>query len=121
MGSTNTPDGLGEAGKRLWESVTADVELRADELRILEDAAREADLIEILDVCLTVDLKAGNIKTKGSMGQEVVNPLISEVRQHRTTMRALLAQLKLSDADTPEGRSHSARAAANARWNKRTG
>jgi hypothetical protein len=58
---------------------------------------------------------------RGSQGQDVINPLISELRQHRSTLAALLRQLKLPDdsASAAEARSTSARAAANARWSRR--
>jgi hypothetical protein len=58
---------------------------------------------------------------RGSQGQDVINPLISELRQHRATLASLLRQLKLPDESTrlAEARSTSARAAANARWSRR--
>lgn len=116
------PAGLSGAGSALWEDVTASFALRADERRVLEAAAREADLIAVLDAGL-VD---ADLMVRGSQGQQVINPLISEVRQHRATMARLLAQLHLPDEDSGEGagvgpqaRSSSARALANARWSKR--
>ena len=39
------PAGLGAAGRRLWRDVTAEFDPRGDELRILEEACREVDLI----------------------------------------------------------------------------
>lgn len=110
------PSGLGNAGKRLWQSIAAKYELRADELRVLEDAAREADLVETLNAGMT----GAPLLVKGSQGQDVINPLISELRQHRATLAALLRQLKLpDDSASSEARSTSARAAANARWSRR--
>jgi hypothetical protein len=50
----------------------------------------------------------------------VINPLISELRQHRSTLASLLRQLKLPDESvSAEARSTAARAAANARWSRR--
>jgi hypothetical protein len=116
------PEGLGGKGKSLWRGIAGPNkwELRADELRVLEDACREADLIAILDAGM-VDAP---LFTTGSQGQDVINPLISELRQHRMTLRALLAQLKLPDVDADASvvageRSSKARAAANSRWSKR--
>jgi hypothetical protein len=34
---------------------------------------------------------------RGSQGQKVINPLISELRQYRASRAALLRQLKLPD------------------------
>lgn len=110
------PNGLSDAGAGLWSDVTGKYDLRADELRVLQDACREADLIDDL----TEALVGSDRIVRGSQGQPVINPLISEVRQHRTALAGLLRQLKLPDeSDTQEARSAQAREAANARWSKR--
>lgn len=110
------PKGLDESGLRLWNAVVGEYNLRIDELRILEDASREADLIEQL----RQGLAGEPLTVRGSMGQTVTHPLITEVRQHRATLAALLGKLKLSDGQNAEGagttRATTARAAANARW-----
>ncbi|PQP24153.1 hypothetical protein [Rhodococcus opacus] len=116
MAGQDAPKGIGEAGEKLWRAIEDRWELRPDELRILEDACREADLIDTLNLEATV----ADFIVKGSQGQPVINPLISELRQHRSTLASLLKQLKLPDeTDTAESRSTQARAAVNARWNKR--
>ena len=46
-----------------------------------------ADLQERLEEAL----KDADLLVRGSMGQEVANPLIGEVRQHRTTINTLMA------------------------------
>jgi hypothetical protein len=110
------PSGLGESGRRLWSEISGKYGLRADEARVLEDAAREADLIATLDA----GMAGQSLLVRGSQGQDVINPLISELRQHRATLAALLRQLKLPDeAADAAARSNSARAAANARWSRR--
>jgi uncharacterized protein YejL (UPF0352 family) len=112
----STPTGLGRDGLDLWNKITADNVLRPDEERVLEDAAREADIIALME---KERAKASfRLIVKGSMGQDVINPLISELRQHRSTLASLLKALKLTD-DSPEARSTAARAAANARWSRR--
>jgi hypothetical protein len=113
------PKGLRPGGRKLWTDIVGQWDLRPDELRVLREAAREVDLIDALELALSKDA----IMIAGSMGQRVVNPLITELRQHRGTLAALLRQLKLPDADGGEGekeaRSTAARAAANARWSTR--
>jgi len=119
MQTPKAPANLDERGAQFWRDVAGNFRLRPDELRTLEDACREIDLIErmndkIRDVDLTVS---------GSMGQLVANPLVQEVRQHRAILSRLLASLKLPDesggAAAAATRSESARAAAVARWGKR--
>lgn len=117
------PRGLKTAGRTLWKSISEEWDLRPDELRILGDAAREADIIERLEK----GLENAPLTAYGSQGQEVIHPLFSEIRQHRATLASLLRQLKLTEPDEESGsgeggvvkpmsRTDSARKAAQARW-----
>jgi len=117
------PRGLGSGGKRLWAAVAGRYELRADELRTLEDAAQEADLIDEM----TAEQRGQPKTVKGSMGQVVAAPLVSELRQHRATLNTLLRSLKLPEVDAAAvaeqaaaraGESERKRAAAVARWSR---
>ena len=111
------PAGLGESGAELWTSIAGTYTLRADELRVLQDACRQADLIAELE-----EARRGEpLTTRGSMGQDVINPYISELRAHRTVLSNLLKTLKLpEDANTTARKntrtSEQARKAARARW-----
>lgn len=118
---SQAPDGLGRAGSRLWESIAGAYELRADEVSLLEDACREKDIVARLEEALA----DAPLTVKGSMGQEVASPLVSEVRQHRTTLASLLKALKLPDSPAGAQRrkaevSEKAREAARARWGTRS-
>ncbi|HVV11589.1 hypothetical protein [Amycolatopsis sp.] len=117
------PRGLKTAGRNLWKGISEEWDLRPDELRILEDAAREADIIERLQK----GLETAPLTAYGSQGQEVIHPLFAEIRQHRATLAALMRQLKLTEPDEESGaagggtvkpmsRTDSARKAAQARW-----
>ena len=64
-------------------------DLRADEKVLLEQACREADLIAALDD----ELRFASFVVSGSQGQQVANPLLTEIRQHRSTYAALMARL----------------------------
>jgi hypothetical protein len=115
------PTGLGPKSRKLWRAITGDYDLRVDELRVLEDACREIDLIDRLET----ELRDSPLMVKGSMGQKVASPLVQELRQHRAVLARLLAQLKLPDdtseqaGQTPESsRSTAARTAATARWSR---
>lgn len=121
--AATAPKGLGTKARRVWREITKTYDLRLDELRILEDACREVDLIERLED----ELDGEPLTVTGSMGQLVAHPLVQELRQHRSVLARLLAQLKLPDApaegeggDEDEGRrrSASARDAATARWGR---
>lgn len=110
------PTKLGPKAKRLWVEVTGTYDLRVDELRILEDACREVDLVERLEL----EFRSEDTMVKGSMGQLVASPLLQELRQHRAVLARLLGMLKLPDEDgrAQESVSNAARKAANARWGR---
>lgn len=111
------PRDLGEAGSALWDSVIPEFELSPTEITILRHACREEDLIDRLHEALA----DAELTTRGSMGQEVASPFVSELRQHAATQATLLAKLKLPETPTSSARkkaavSESARKAARARW-----
>lgn len=124
------PRSLGTAGKKLWQDIASEYELRPDEYRVLEDACQQADLVDFIAAAQRKE----PLLIEGSQGQMVLNPLVSELRQHRTTLSNLLTKLKLPDLsaageDTVGGdgdpkpaandRATKARDAANARWSRR--
>jgi len=118
--AVRAPKGLGPDGRRLWKSIAEAYDLRADEVSLLEDACREKDIVARLED----ELATSPLTVKGSMGQEVASPLVSEVRQHRTTLAGLLKALKLPDSPAGAQRrkavvSQQAREAARARWGTR--
>lgn len=122
------PKGLGAHADQFWDDVTSTYALRFDDLEVLRAAAQEIDLIE--DIQRALSLRDKTMVSTGSMGQEVADPLIQELRQHRGMLRQLLGQLKLPDVSgagtKPKGESRAevsekARAAARARWDAVTG
>lgn len=112
------PAGLSKRANKRWNDIVTAWDLRPDELRILEDACREMDLADALEATLA-DMP---LTLEGSMGQVVVNPVVQEIRQHRTVVASLLKQLKLPDVDVArsqivaDSRSAQARHAARSRW-----
>ena len=119
----DAPTALSAAGEQLWKRVAGTWVLRPDDLRVLADAAREADLIDRL----AAEVVDAPLMVRGSQGQQVASPLVSEVRQHRTTLAALLRQLRLPDDSDGDGgltdaqKSAAARSAARARWDRSRG
>ncbi|WP_458116980.1 hypothetical protein [Arthrobacter sp. D2-10] len=109
--AVSAPRGLEAKGKRLWKDITSNYELRADELDTLEDICREADLIVLLEK----ELDGADLIVTGSQGQDVANPMISELRQHRATKKALWASLKLPDEGGATA-GNQQREAAQSRW-----
>ncbi|MEM9134294.1 MAG: P27 family phage terminase small subunit [Actinomycetota bacterium] len=120
MSKPRRPAGL-KRSATLWDEVAGSgtYTLRPDELRLLEDVCRQADLVDKLERAI----KDAPLTVKGSMGQMVAHPVLQEIRQHRATLHRLTAQLKLPDAPagkqgTRGSNSDRARAVANARWSR---
>lgn len=109
----SVPPSLGSEGRRLWRAVTGTYDLRADELRALEDACAASDMLHEF----TAEwVKLGRPYTsKGSMGQLVEHPLIGSIDKQRKARQAFLRQLKLPDA-SGVAEPNQQRAAANSRW-----
>jgi hypothetical protein len=111
----NAPLNLSEQGSALWVSIADAYELRPDELRVLGQACRELDLIAAMES----ELDGSPLMSTGSMGQPVVHPLVSELRQHRTVLASLLRALKLPEDESGAPAVNQQRQAGNASWAKR--
>lgn len=106
------PSELSTAGRALWNSIAGKYELRPDEISTLLGAARAADMIAALRKSW---VESGRpMLTKGSMGQDVIHPLIGELRSQESQKAALLARLKLPDDGGAEVNQN--RDAANSSW-----
>lgn len=116
MKKRRAPGGMGERALRLWHAIADEYELRPDEYRVLEDACRQTAIVDRLER----ELRGAPMVMRGSQGQTVANPLLAEVRQHRTIVASLLKQLNLPDLEDVEvvelSRSVQAREAAKSRW-----
>ena len=109
------PSSLKDAGKALWESVAPKYVLRADEVARLTQACKTADTISMLEDAWE-SLGYPMVST-GSMRQEVIHPLIGELRTQRAALASLLAGLKLpDDAAAGAAPTNQQREAANAKW-----
>jgi len=113
MSKPKPPKSLQDAGKALWLEVMKDYDLRADELRTLEDACAASDMLAEFQKAWA-DLGRPYM-SKGSMGQEVEHPLIGSIDKQRKARQGFLRQLKLPDVDVSSGANQN-RDAANASW-----
>ena len=114
-----TPRYLGPAGRKLWQDVAWEYELRGDELLLLDKACRTADESARLDDAVRTE----PLLVAGAVGQTRQNPLFNEARQTRTVLAALLKQLAVpafDDVIAAKDRTNSQRAmdASRARWNQ---
>lgn len=115
------PERLGEVGTEFWMSVVSEFDFSAEpgKLAILERACHTKDTIHQLEQAqLSADLI-----TKGSMGQAVISPFISETRQQTKLLESLVKSLGLPESDEEiqasiDRRSKAGKAGANARWKK---
>lgn len=114
MSKPQPPESLADAGKELWAAVVEPYDLRVDELTVLEAACKTADMIAILD--REWNGMGKPFLTKGSMGQDVIHPLIGELRAQHAQLARLLGLLKLPDDVSGAVAANPARAAASSRW-----
>ena len=115
MASSTPPAGLKAGGAAFWAELTGEFQFDVAELRILADCCREIDLIDRLQA----EADAGEAIVKGSMGQDVANPMFGELAKHRNLLRGLIRDLRLPSeggADSAGARSASARQLAEHRW-----
>ena len=114
------PEGLQDRGTELWRSLTAEYDFGTapEKLLILEEAARTADMVARLQAIVD---EAEELRVRGSQGQPVAMPEVTELRQYRAQMASLLDKLRLpeEDAEGAMTRSQLARHAARARWGNR--
>ena len=108
------PASLSTAGRALWGDVVAKYDLRVDELAVLESACKTADMIATLDK--EWDALGKPFLTRGSMGQDVIHPLIGERRAQQSQLAKLLGQLKLPDDSSGAAAPNQQRDAAQSRW-----
>lgn len=120
------PSGLSARAKKVWSKTLDNYSLREDEMSLLTDYCQEITLVDYLEEAR----QSAPLMVRASHGGEAINPIYSELRQHRATAMALWKALKLPELDgeeeaapadrvTPMSREESARKAANARWGKR--
>jgi len=114
MAAVNPPAGLGDAGLEMWDRITSVYELRPDELATLEDVCAATDMIAALSDQWESEGKPTT--TTGSMGQEIIHPLIGEIRTQRAARNALWRQLKLPDDVKGAQPANQQRQAAQSRW-----
>ena len=82
---------FGEGGSALWREVSEEIGgLDATQSALLAEACRIQDRLDALDLVIR-DLGA---MVKGSMGQDVVNPALTEARGQQTTQYRLLATVR---------------------------
>lgn len=92
------PKGLGSRGKQLWRELHTEFDMSADPHRrvLVEDACREADLVERLQAVVDA---AEDLRVRGSQGQPVKMPELEEIRLHRKVLSDLLKALALPDTE----------------------
>lgn len=92
-GPRMVPEGLGRAGTALYSDVSGRFELAGHELELLAQAARTADLCEVLEALVAHE---GPVVRTAS-GTPRVNPVVVELRQQRVTLSRIVAALRVPD------------------------
>lgn len=114
-GKPSAPADLRASGKKLWRDTLNDFDLTAPELRLLLEACRTADELEVLRTAIL----DGDLITKGSTGQPVVSRVYDEIRKHRDSLAKTISALGLPDEDDAKPKTVAqirAQKANNSRW-----
>ena len=85
------PEGIGPAGRRLWEAISREYELQEHELVLLRQAVRVADTCTDLQALLDRD---------GLLVRERIHPASVELRQQRLLLGRLIVALRVPPGDT---------------------
>lgn len=115
MDAPAAPEGLGDAGRALWDEIAAAYELAPAELALLAQAARTVDELQAIADALA----AGPVVVTGSTGQPKASALFAEARAHRLVLAKLFDQLALPDLGEDVGKTPAqerASKAAAVRW-----
>lgn len=88
------PRNLGTAGRKLWDSSTAEFEWAMHEIAVLEEACRTRDRIAELDAAVS----ESTLMMTSSQGARV-HPAVSEARQQRLVLARLIATLGIPSLD----------------------
>lgn len=114
-GKPTAPADLRASGKKLWRETLNDFDLTAPELRLLLEACRTVDELEVLRTAIL----DGDLLTVGSTGQPVVSRVYDEIRKHRDSLAKTLGALALPDEDDSKPLTVAqirAKKANNTRW-----
>lgn len=88
-------DGLGDAGRRLYEDVIGKYDLEEHELALLLEACRTVDMCERLQVIID----ESGVMTVTGQGLPKVNPAVVELRYQRIALARIISALRLPDED----------------------
>ncbi|MDR7310088.1 hypothetical protein J2S40_001146 [Nocardioides luteus] len=115
------PIGSSPAATAYWYAVLEEQELTLSEMAILEQIAETRTMLDLIQ---SAWVKDGQPTTsKGSMGQEIIEPRIQEIRQIRSQLAALIKQLgAATDTDgNPRRRpGRPSRTESGGRWGTRS-
>ncbi len=110
-GDPSLPDDLGERGQRLWNAFTeSNPNFGQGEIELLVEACRLVDRLTTLEA----ELESLPLTVKGSRGQPVPQPLLSEIRAERGLLAKLIEALNPKKSRSEAGRQ-------NALQRRRTG
>ncbi|MER7459217.1 hypothetical protein [Micromonospora sp. NPDC126480] len=98
MSAPAAPRGLGTAGRRLWKAVVEEFDLTEQELALLRQAARTADLCDRLQAVVDEEGPMVAAKDDGTRA----HPALVELRQQRITLARLLVALRVPIGEDEE-------------------
>lgn len=92
------PRGLGKRGKAFWKEMQSEIEFDGPQTQVLWEACRTLDRLEALDDVIAAE----GVTARGSTGQVVVHPAVSEARQLQVVLTRLVTALNLPLSEDEE-------------------
>jgi hypothetical protein len=117
MARPRAPEGLDQAGRAFWASVTKVYELSPAELLSLRRACVTVDALTAMDA----EISSQGLSVRGSRGQVIPNRLLKLRCEYERVLDVQLRSMALPMPAEDEGRRRApaAQAAAMARWRDR--
>ncbi len=94
------PPNLKASGKRFWLQTADNYVLRVDQWVLLKQVCRQIDLIDQLQGEIDHMIESEEFIVRGSMNQDVANPLMGEIRSQRLALATMLKQMNLPPEPT---------------------
>jgi hypothetical protein len=110
------PEGLGARGAEFWREIHGVARFEPNDTALVMEACRTLDVIDALASAIATD----GLFTKGSMGQDVLNPAVAELRQQQAAFGRLIGLVSLPEKEKAQDMwlHRRAKAGAAARWNR---
>lgn len=106
------PEGVNDRAATFWRARTSKFEFNPSELVLMTEIVRVMTRVDELTVILDEQGPMG----VGSKGQQIVNPVLGEIRAQELVLHRLVGSLNLPGEQSTSAQSARGRKASESRW-----